>query len=68
MVGRLPNGADEAAAVQACRARGLAVAPLRAYYAGPPRMTGIVLGFSGTPIPLAADAARRLGAALKAAG
>ena len=68
MVARLPDGMDEAAAVRACRARELAVAPLRAYYAGPPRMTGIVLGFSGTPIPLAADAARRLGAALKAAG
>ena len=65
MVARLPDGTDEAAAVRACRARGLAVVPLRAYYAGPPRMSGIVLGFSGTPVPLAADAARRLGAALK---
>ena len=65
MVARLPDGIDEAAAVRACRARGLAVVPLRAYYAGPPRMSGIVLGFSGTPVPLAADAARRLGAALK---
>ena len=34
MVGRLPDGTDEAAAVQACRARGLAVSPLGAYYAG----------------------------------
>src|SRR6202041_485621 len=67
MVARLPDGMDEAAAVRACRARGLAVVPLRAYYAGPPRMVGIVLGFSGTPVALAADAARRLGAALKAA-
>jgi hypothetical protein len=31
-------------------------------------MSGIVLGFSGTPVPLAADAGRRLDAALKAAG
>ncbi|HEY3846851.1 MAG TPA: PLP-dependent aminotransferase family protein [Acetobacteraceae bacterium] len=68
MVARLPDGMDEAAAVRACRARGLAVVPLRAYYAGPPRMSGIVLGFSGTPVPLAADAARRLDAALKAVG
>ncbi len=68
MVARLPDGMDEAAAVRACRARGLAVMPLRAYYAGPPRMSGVVLGFSGTPVALAADAARRLGAALKAAG
>lgn len=67
MVARLPDGIDEAAAVRACRARGLAVMPLRAYYAGPPRMSGVVLGFSGTPVALAADAARRLGAALKAA-
>jgi GntR family transcriptional regulator/MocR family aminotransferase len=67
MVARLPDGVDEAAAIHACRARGLAVVPLRAYYAGPPRMNGVVLGFSGTPVALAADAARRLGAALKAA-
>ena len=40
MVGRLPDGIDEAAAVRACRARGLAVSPLGAYYAGPPRMAG----------------------------
>ncbi len=68
MVARLPDGMDEATVVRACRGRGLAVVPLRAYYAGPPRMSGIVLGFSGTPVALAADAARRLGAALKAAG
>ena len=68
MVARLPDGMEEAAAVRACRARGLAVMPLRAYYAGPPRMSGIVLGFSGTPVALAADAARRLGAALRSTG
>jgi GntR family transcriptional regulator/MocR family aminotransferase len=67
MVARLPDGMEEAAAVRACRTRGLAVAPLRAYYAGPPRMSGVVLGFSGTPTALAADAARRLDAALKTA-
>jgi len=65
MVARLPDGTDEASAVRACRARGLSVVPLRAYYAGPPRMNGIVIGFSGTPVALSADAARRLGAALK---
>ena len=54
MVGRLPDGIDEAAAVQACRARGLAVSPLAAYYAGAPRMAGLVMGFAGTP-----DRARR---------
>ncbi|MEJ0020062.1 MAG: PLP-dependent aminotransferase family protein [Acetobacteraceae bacterium] len=65
MVGRLPDDADEAAAVQACRVRGLAVAPLGAYYAGPPRMRGLVMGFAGTPAALAADTARRLEAALR---
>lgn len=66
MVARLPDGMDEAAAVRACRARDLAVVPLRAYYAGPPRMSGLVMGFSGTPVALAGEAARRLGGALKA--
>ncbi len=65
MVGRLPDGMDEAAAVRACRARGLAVSPLAAYFAGPPRMAGLVMGFAGTPTALAAHAARRLEAALQ---
>jgi GntR family transcriptional regulator/MocR family aminotransferase len=67
MVARLPDGIDEAAAVTACRVRGLSVAPLRAYYAGPPRMNGMVMGFACTPEPLAADTAKRLEAALRAA-
>jgi GntR family transcriptional regulator/MocR family aminotransferase len=65
MVTRLPEGVDEAAAVQACRGRGLAVSPLAAYYAGAPRMAGLVMGFAGTPEALAADTARRLEAALR---
>lgn len=68
MVARLPDGFDEAAAVAACRTRGLAVAPLRAYYAGPPRMDGLVMGFAGTPAALATDTAKRLEAAIHAAG
>jgi DNA-binding transcriptional MocR family regulator len=68
MVGRLPDGLDEATAVQSCRARGLAVSPLGAYYAGPRRMSGLVMGFAGTPIALAADTARRLEAALRTGG
>ncbi|MFL5289503.1 MAG: PLP-dependent aminotransferase family protein [Rhodopila sp.] len=64
MVVRLRQDLDEAAAVRACRARDLAVSPLRAYYAGTPRMSGLVLGFAATPPALAADAARRLEAAL----
>jgi len=65
MVGRLADGADEAGAVAACRARGLVVSPLGAYYAGPPRMTGLIMGFAGTPAALAADTARRLEGALR---
>ncbi len=65
MVGRLPNGIDEAAALQACRRSGLAVAPLAAYYAGPPRMSGLVMGFASTPAALATDTARRLEIALR---
>jgi DNA-binding transcriptional MocR family regulator len=64
MVARLPDGIEEAAAVRACRARDLAVAPLRAYYAGAPRMAGLVIGFAATPIAMAAEVARRLEAAL----
>ncbi len=64
MVARLPDGTDEAAAVRACRSRDLAVAPLHTYYAGAPRMNGLVMGFAATPVPLAPDAARRLEAAL----
>lgn len=67
MISRLPEAVDEAAAVQACRSRGLAVSPLAAYYAGVPRMSGLVMGFAGTPEALAADTARRLEAALRAA-
>ncbi len=65
MVVRLPDGSDEAASVRACRARDLSVVPLRAYFAGPPRMAGLVIGFAGTPAPLAADLARRLAGAIR---
>jgi GntR family transcriptional regulator / MocR family aminotransferase len=64
MVVQLPTDMDEAAAVRACRTRDLAVAPLRAYYAGPPRMNGLVMGFAATPVSMAPDAAKRLEAAL----
>jgi GntR family transcriptional regulator/MocR family aminotransferase len=66
MVARLPDGMDEAAAVRACRARELAVSPLRAYYPGTPRMTGLVIGFAATPTAMANEVARRLEAALSA--
>jgi GntR family transcriptional regulator/MocR family aminotransferase len=66
MVGRLADELNEEAAVRRCRERGLAVSPLDAYYAGPARMRGLVMGFAGTPSALAADTARRLQAALRA--
>ncbi len=61
----LPDDADEAAIVRAARARGLSVSPLAAYYVGAPRRRGLVIGFASTPVALAADAARRLGAAFR---
>jgi GntR family transcriptional regulator / MocR family aminotransferase len=64
MVACLPDGIDEAAAVRACRSRDLAVAPLRAYFAGLPRMNGLVMGFAATPVSMAPDAAKRLEGAL----
>jgi GntR family transcriptional regulator/MocR family aminotransferase len=60
LVAMLPAGADEARVVAAARARGLGVAPLGAYFASPPSRPGLVMGFAATPIPLAADAARKL--------
>jgi GntR family transcriptional regulator/MocR family aminotransferase len=65
MVMRLADGVEEAACVRAARARDLAVAPLRAYYAGPPRMNGLVIGFAATPASMAAEAARRLDSAIR---
>jgi len=67
MVGRLPQGMDEIAVVNACRARGLAVAPLAAYFTGVPRFAGVVMGFAATPVALASDAAKRLATVLRGA-
>jgi GntR family transcriptional regulator/MocR family aminotransferase len=66
LVVRLDGGVDEQAVLLAARARGLAVSPLGAYFSGAARMTGLVLGFATTPTAVAADAARRLAAALRA--
>ena len=70
LVAMLPNGFDEAAMILACRSRGLAVAPLAAYYAAPMReaRAGLVMGFAGLPVSMAADAARRLNNALRSSG
>jgi GntR family transcriptional regulator/MocR family aminotransferase len=64
MVAQLAVDIDEAAAVRACRSRDLAVSPLRAYYPGTARMTGLVIGFAATPTAMANDVARRFEAAL----
>jgi GntR family transcriptional regulator/MocR family aminotransferase len=64
MVAQLSDDMDESAAVRACRARDLAVSPLRAYYLGRPRMTGLVIGFAATPTAMASEVARRFEAAL----
>ena len=65
LVALLPPEANEAETVRACHARELAVAPLAAYYAGVPRRSGLVMGFSGLPVALAGDTARRLGVAVR---
>ncbi len=64
LVVRLPQGSDEQAAVQICRARGLAVAPLGAYHLGEASWQGLVIGFAGLPAALAGETARRLQTAL----
>jgi DNA-binding transcriptional MocR family regulator len=63
----LPAAIDETAAVHASRSGGLAVSPLRAYFAGLARMPGLVLGFVGTPRTRSVEAARGLDAAVRAA-
>jgi GntR family transcriptional regulator/MocR family aminotransferase len=64
MVLRLDDDANEAVAVRACNARDLAVSPLGAYFAGPPLMRGLVVGFAATPVAMAGEVARRLEGAL----
>ena len=65
MVLRLPPDTDEAATAREARGRGLNVAPFGAYHLETPAFRGLVVGFASTPVPLAADAARRLAASLR---
>ncbi|MBV9734961.1 MAG: PLP-dependent aminotransferase family protein [Acidisphaera sp.] len=67
LVLRLPPELEETRVVRAAHARDLAVAPLGAYFLGRPRLAGLVVGFAATPAPRAAEAARGLAAALRAA-
>ncbi len=68
LVVRLGDGVDEAGVVLAARSRGLAVSPFSAYFNGAARHPGLVLGFATTPVAMAAEAARRLAAAIRAGG
>lgn len=64
MAATLPTGTDDVAVARRARANGLAVLPLSAYFVGPARLAGLVLGFAGTPTAMASDAARRLRSAI----
>lgn len=66
MAALLPDGTEEEDVVRRARGRDLGVAPLGAYYAGPPGMQGLVMGFASTPPAMAAEAARRLAACTQA--
>ena len=66
MVGRLVDGADEMVVCAAARRHGLLVSPLGAYFLGEPKFAGLVMGFAGTPVPRAGEAARDLAAAVAA--
>lgn len=62
---RLRDGEDDRTISRRAAALGLSVAPLSAYFQGVPRFPGLVAGFAGTPVALAADAARRLATAVR---
>lgn len=66
LVVELPPGRDEHRIAEAARERSLSVAPLSAYYSETPTLTGLVIGFATCPVAMAADAARRLSAAIRA--
>jgi len=66
LVVELAGGSHEGKIAAASRDRGLSVAPLGAYYSETPQMCGLVLGFATCPVAMAADAARRLAAAIRA--
>ena len=58
---------DEARVAAAARARGLSVTPLAGYFAGLPRLNGLVIGFASTPTARATEAAKALAGAIRAA-
>ncbi|HEX2037108.1 MAG TPA: PLP-dependent aminotransferase family protein [Chloroflexota bacterium] len=65
LVGRLPPGVSDSAAARRAAGRGLVTPPLSAYALGPPRQSGLILGYAAVPAPEHLPAMRRLGAALR---
>lgn len=66
LVVELAPGSNESRIAMAARDRGLSVAPLGAYYSQVPHLAGLVIGFATCPVAMAADATRRLAAAIRA--
>ena len=64
-VARLPDGAAEAAIVQAAWVQAFAIALLGAYFSDEPRISGLIFGFAGAPAMLADDVARQLAVAAR---
>ena len=61
---RLPDGYPAARLVKAAAARGVRVYPLDRYYAGPPAMSGLILGYGTATQPQLRRAAAELAALL----
>jgi GntR family transcriptional regulator/MocR family aminotransferase len=60
----LPDGYPAVRLVEAAAARGVAVYPLDRYFAGPPAMSGLILGYGTATLPQVRRAAAELGALL----
>jgi GntR family transcriptional regulator / MocR family aminotransferase len=56
----LPAGYPDAQLVEAAAARGVAVYPLDRYFAGPPTMSGLILGYGTATLPQVRRAAAEL--------
>ena len=65
LVARLTVPGDDAVISARAHAAGVAAAPLSRFYAGTPRLSGLVLGFAGTPEDAIAPAVRRLVAVIE---
>ncbi len=57
----LPGGYPAARLVEAAAARGVAVYPLDRYFAGPPTISGLILGYGTATLPQVRRAAAELG-------